>query len=141
VGRVLAGRRQLVVLEATGGLERLLVAALALANLPVAVVNPRQVREFARATGQLAKTDTLDAAVLAHFAEALRPTPHPLPDAQQQALAALGERCQQLVGMLTAQKQHLRQALPTVQAKVAAHIAWLEQAVRELDGELDQTLR
>jgi transposase len=141
VGRLHLLRPQLVVLEATGGLERLVVAALALANLPVAVVNPRQVREFARAAGHLAKTDALDAAVLAHFAQALRPTPRPLPDAQQQALAALVERRQQLVGMLTAEKNRLRQALPAVRVKVAAHIAWLEQALQELDGELDQTLR
>jgi transposase len=141
VGRLRPLRPQLVVLEATGGLERLVVAALALADVPVAVVNPRQVRAFARAAGHVAKTDTLDAAMLAHFAEALRPTPRPLPDAQQQALAALVERRQHLVGMLTAEKNRWRQALPAVQPKVAAHIAWLEHAVRELDGELDQTLR
>jgi transposase len=131
----------LIVLEATGGLERLVVAALALAGLPLAVVNPRQVRDFAKATGQLAKTDALDAAVLAHFAEAIRPTPRPLPDAQNQALAALVERRHQVVGMLTAEKNRLQQALPTVRPKVAAHIPWLEQALSELDGELDQTLR
>jgi transposase len=130
----------LVVLEATGGLERLVVAALALATLPVAVVNPRQVRDFAKATGQLAKTDALDAAVLAHFAEAIHPTPRPLPDAASQALAALVERRAQMVGMLTAEKNRLRQALPAVRAKVAAHIGWLEQAIKELDQELDQTL-
>src|SRR5262249_3583176 len=127
--------------EATGGLERLVVAALALADLPVAVVTPRQVREFARAAGHLAKTDALDAAVVAHFAEALRPTPRPLPDTQQQALATLVERRQQLVSMLTAEKNRVQQALPAVRPKVAAHIAWLEQALRELDRELDQTLQ
>jgi transposase len=132
---------QLIVLEATGGLERLAVAALALAGLPVAVVNPRQVRDFAKATGRLAKTDALDAAVLAHFAEAIRPQPRPLPDEQSQALAALVERRRQLVGMLTAEKNRLRQALPAVRAKVAAHIAWLEQALKEVDDELDQMLR
>jgi Transposase len=141
VGRLRPLRPQLIVLEATGGLERLVVAALALADLPVAVVTPRQVRDFARATGQLAKTDALDAAALAPFAEALRPTPRPLPDAQQQALAALVARRQQLVGMLTAEKHRLQQALPAVRAKVAAHIAWLEQALTEVDGELDRTLR
>ena len=141
VGRLRALRPQLIVLEATGGLERLVVAALALADLPVAVVNPRPVRDFARATGQRAKTDALDAAALAHFAAALHPPPRPLPDAQQQALAALVERRQQLVGMLTAEKNRLQQALPAVRAKVAAHSAWLEQALAELDGELDQTLR
>jgi transposase len=131
---------QLIVLEATGGLERLVVAALALAELPVVVVNPRQVRDFAKATGRLAKTDAVDAAVLAHFAQALQPTPRPLPDAATQALAALVERRHQLVNMLTAEKNRLKQALPAVHAKVAAHIAWLEQALAEIDGELDQML-
>jgi transposase len=131
---------QLIVLEATGGLERLVVAALALARLPIAVVNPRQVRDFAKATGRLAKTDALDAAALAHFAEAIRPEPRPLPDAQSQALAALVERRQQVVGMLTAEKNRLRQALPPVRPKVAEHIAWLEQALKELDRERDQML-
>jgi transposase len=141
VGRLRPLGPQLIVLEATGGLERLVVAALALAELPVAVVNPRQVRDFAKATGQLAKTDALDAAALAHFAEAIRPTPRPLPDEASQALAALVERRQQVVGMLTAEKNRVRQALPAVRAKVAAHISWLEQAIEELDGELDRTLR
>jgi transposase len=131
---------QLIVLEATGGLERLVTAALALAGLRVAVVNPRQVRDFAKATGRLAKTDAVDAAVLAHFAQALQPTAHPLPDAATQALAALVERRHQLVTMLTAEKHRLQQALPSVRAKIAAHIAWLEQALAEVDGELDQML-
>ncbi len=131
---------QLIVLEATGGLERLVVAALALAGRPVAVVNPRQVRDFAKASGRLAKTDALDAAVLAHFAEALRPEPRPLPDAASQALAALVERRHQLVGLLTAEQNRSRQALPAVRPHLAAHIAWLEQALRQLDGELDEHL-
>jgi transposase len=140
VGRLQPLVPRLIVLEATGGLERLVVAALALAELPLAVVNPRQVRDFAKATGQLAKTDALDAAVLAHFAEAIRPQMRVLPDAQSQALAALVERRRQLVGMLTAEKNRLGQALPPVRPKVAAHIAWLEQALKEWDAELDQTL-
>jgi transposase len=140
VGRLRPLDPELIVLEATGGLERLAVAALALAGLPVAVVNPRQVRDFAKATGRLAKTDALDAAVLAHFAAAIHPEPRPLPDAQSQALAALVERRRQVVGMLTAEKNRLQQALPPVRPKVAAHIAWLEQALKELDGELDQML-
>jgi len=135
---------ELIVLEATGGLERLVVAALALAGWPVAVVTPRQVRDFAKATGRLAKTDAVDAAALAHFAEAIRPPPRPLPDAQSQALAALGERRHQLVGMLRAEKNRLRQALPAVRPQIAAHSAahsaWLEQALREEDGEWDQML-
>jgi transposase len=131
----------LIVLEATGGLERLVVAALALAGLPLAVVNPRQVRDFAKATGRLAKTDALDAAVLAHFAEAIRPEPHPLPDDASQALAALVERRRQVVGMLIAEKNRYQQALPAVRPHLAAHIAWLEQALKDLDVELDASLR
>src|SRR5207249_1324399 len=92
----------LIVLEATGGLEVPLTGALAADGLPVVVVNPRQVRDFARATGQLAKTDALDAQILAHFAEVIRPAVRPLPDEQTQALAALATRRRQLVEMLTA---------------------------------------
>lgn len=140
VGRLRVLGPALIVLEAAGGLERLVVAGLALADLPVAVINPRQVRDFAKATGRLAKTDALDAAALAHFADAIRPEPRPLPDAASQALAALVERRRQVVGMLTAEKNRHQQALPPVRAKVAAHIAWLEQDLAELDIELDQTL-
>ena len=131
---------QLIVLEATGGLERCVVAALALAGLPLAVVNPRQARDFAKATGQLAKTDALDAAVLAHFAAAIHPTPRPLPDAHTQALAALVERRRQLVSMLTAEKNRWQQALPTVRSQIAVHVQWLQQALAQLDAELDQML-
>jgi transposase len=140
VGRLQAARPRLIVLEATGGLARLVVSALALARLPVAVVNPRQVRDFAKATGQLAKTDALDAAVLAHFAQAIQPPVRALPDAQSQTLAALVERRRQLVGMLTAEKNRHQQALQAVRPQVQAHIAWLEQALKDLDRELDQLL-
>jgi transposase len=131
---------RLMVLEATGGLERHVTAALAVAGFSVAVVNPRHVRDFAQATGRLAKTDAVDAAVLAHFAQALQPTAHPLPDAATQALAALVERRRQLVTMLTAEKNRLQQAFPPVRAKITAHISWLEQALADVDGELDQML-
>ena len=94
----------LVVLEATGGVELPLTSALVLVGLPVVVVNPRQVRDFAKATGQLAKTDAIDAHVLARFAEVIRPELRPLPDEQTQALAALVTRRQQLIEMLTAEK-------------------------------------
>ena len=97
----------LIVLEATGGLERLVTSALATAGLPVVVVNPRQARDFARATGQLAKTDALDARALAHFADVIRPTPRPLPDAQTQELRALVGRRQQLIGRRTAEQNRL----------------------------------
>ncbi|MGH7228414.1 MAG: IS110 family transposase, partial [Nitrospiraceae bacterium] len=98
---------EVIVLEATGGLEIPATSALASAALPVVVVNPRQVRDFAKAAGQLAKTDALDAQILAQFAEALRPAPRPLPDDHARALAALLTRRRQLVEMLTAEKNRL----------------------------------
>jgi transposase len=132
---------QLVVLEATGGYERAVVAVLAAARLPVVVVNPRQVRDFAKATGRLAKTDGLDAQVLAHFAEAVRPEPRPLSDEATQHLAALVERRAQLVTMLTAEKNRRQQALESVRLLIEAHIAWLEQALDQLNQDIDQALR
>lgn len=130
-----------VVLEATGGLEAPVAAALAAAGLPVAVVNPRHAREFAKATGQLAKTDVLDARMLAHFADAIRPALRPLPDAEQQRLAALLARRRQVVEMLVAERQRLRQARPAVRDRVAAHIAWLEAELADLDGDLDAAIQ
>jgi transposase len=123
----------LVVLEATGGREVPVAAALATAGLPVAVVNPRQVRDFARAIGQLAKTDALDAQVLARFAEVVRPQPRPLPDLQAQEFAALLTRRRQLVGMLTAERQRVHTAAPAVGAHIQRHVVWLEQELRDLD--------
>ncbi len=100
----------LIVLEATGGMEIPLTSALATAGLPVVVINPRQVRDFAKASGHLAKTDALDAQVLAQFAEVMRPQPRPLPDAETRALAARLTRRRQLVEMLTAEKNRLLSA-------------------------------
>lgn len=131
----------LVVLEATGGLQMPLAAALATAGLPLAMVNPRQVRDFARAIGRLAKTDRLDAQVLAHFAEAVRPTPYPLPDAQTQELTALLTRRHQVLEMLTAEKNRLRTARELVHRRVQDHICWLEQELADLDDDLERTLR
>jgi transposase len=131
----------LVVLEATGGLEWPLVAALAAAGLPVVIVNPRQVRDFARATGKLAKTDRLDATVLAHFAEAVRPEPRPLPDDTGRTLAALVARRRQLIEMLTAERNRRHTAPPAVRTEVDEHIAWLEQRVKRLDGDLERAVR
>jgi transposase len=128
----------LVVLEATGGLETPVAAALATAGLPVAVVNPRQVRDFAKATGRLAKTDRLDAAVLAHFAEAVRPAVRPLPDAAAQALDALLTRRRQLLQMLAAEKTRRHSAPPAVRPRIDRHLAWLEAELDELDRELRQ---
>ncbi len=129
-----------VVLEATGNLEVPAVAALAAAGLPVVVVNPRQVRDFAKATGRLAKTDALDAQVLAHFAEAVRPSQRPLPDAQTQKLAALTTRRNQVVSMLVAEKNRLGQAAAGVRPSIQAHIGWLEQELNDLDQGLRQTI-
>ncbi len=128
---------QVIVLAATGGYEAPVVAELCLAGLPVAVVNPRQVRDFAKASGPLAKTDRLDAQVLAHFAAALRPTPRPLPDAQAQELAALVERRRQLVAMRTAEQARLGVTrVPRVRAHIQAHLAWLDAEVAGLDADL-----
>ena len=132
---------QLIVLEATGGYERAVVATLAAAGLPVVVVNPRQVRDFAKALGRLAKTDGIDAQVLAHFAQAVHPEPRPVSDEASQRLAALVERRAQRIGMLTAQKNRRYQALDPVRSLLEKHIAWLEQALEQLNRDLDQTLQ
>jgi transposase len=132
----------LVVLEATGGYEVPVAAVLAAAGLPVAVVNPRQVRDFARATGRLAKTDALDAQMLALFGEAVRPPVRALPDEQAPALGELVARRRQLVEMLAAETNRQRQArAPQIQQRIAAHVAWLRAAVRELERELQATIR
>lgn len=117
----------LVVLEATGGHEHAVAAALAAANLAVAVINPRQVRDFARATGELAKTDALDAHILALFAERVRPEPRALPDAAQRALEALLSRRRQLIGMLVAERNRLLLADAAVQKSLTKHVRWLEK--------------
>ncbi|HLA18529.1 MAG TPA: IS110 family transposase [Dehalococcoidia bacterium] len=131
----------LVVLEATGGMEVPLVGAVAAAGLPVVVINPRQAREFARATGRLAKTDAIDAQVLAQFAEAVKPEPRPLPDAATQELSALMTRRRQLIDMLTAEKNRLRAAARAVRPSIQEHIAWLERRLVDLDRDLNQTIR
>ena len=131
----------LVLLEATGGLELPLVAALAAEALPVVVVNPRQVRDFARATGKLAKTDALDAAVLAHFAEAIQPPVRPLRDAETQELNSLTARRRQVMTMLVSEKNRLGAATSAVHPRIAAHITWLEQDLNDLDQGLRQMLR
>jgi hypothetical protein len=133
-------RPALITLEATGGYERAVVSALAGSGLPVAVVNPRQVRDFAKATGKLAKTDALDAAALAHFAEAVQPAPREAPREQDQALVAVLVRRRQVVTMLTAEQNRLHTAAAPVRERIAAHIAWLEEELATLDGELARTI-
>jgi transposase len=131
----------LIVLEATGGLELPLLGALVAAKLPVVVANPRQVRDFAKATGKRAKTDPLDAQVLAHFADVIRPAPRPLPDEQTHALAALLARRRQLLEMLTAEKNRLGSAHPSVRTRLRAHLTWLEREVAQTDRDLAHTIR
>lgn len=126
----------LVALEATGGYERPVLAALHAAGLPVALVNPRQIRDFAKATGKLAKTDRLDALAVARFAQAVQPLARPAPAPDAQILAAILARRRQLLEMLTAEQNRLRTALPVVQPQVQAHIAWLKAARDEVDHEL-----
>ncbi len=131
----------LIVLEATGGLEVPAVGAFALAELPVVVMNPRQVRDFAKASGKLAKTDSIDALVLAQFGQLMRPEPRPLKDEQTQELEALITRRRQLVEMLTAEKNRLGRALQKrMQRDIKAHITWLEKRLKDVNQDLQNTI-
>jgi len=144
VERLTALRPELIVLEATGGYELLVVAALVAAGLPVVVVNPRQVRDFAKATGQLAKTDLLDADMLALFAERVRPAIRPLPDAEAHELDALLTRRRQLLEMLQAERNRLGQVFSRgkpVTKSLTAHIAFLERELEKTDTELGDQVR
>jgi transposase len=131
----------LIVLEATGGYETALASAVALAGLPVAVVNPRQVRDFAKALGQLAKTDALDAGILALFAERLRPTPRTLPDEAHTELLALVTRRQQLLDMLIAERNRLAVARPSTKRSLDEHIRWLQARIRDTEQLLQAALK
>jgi transposase len=132
----------LVVLEATGGFEITVAGALAAAGLPLVVVNPRQIRDFARATGRLAKTDRLDAEAIAHFAEAVQPAPRPLPGAAAQALGELVARRRQLVEMITSEGQRRRQAHdPRLARRLDAHVMWLQKELAALETDLDAAVR
>jgi transposase len=132
----------LIVMEATGGYEAPVAAALATAGLAVAVVNPRQVRDFAKATGKLAKTDKLDAAVIAHFAEAVRPEVRPLPDEQTRELQALVVRRRQLVEMLVSEQSRLRMCTSTATKKdIQKHVDWLKKRVASHDDDIGHSVR
>ena len=142
VARLGAVAPALIVLEATGGFEISVAAALAAARLPVAVINPRQIRDFARATGKLAKTDALDAAVIALFAERIRPDLRPLPDAAARELAELLGRRRQVVEMLTAERNRLKQASANrLILRLQAHLSWLQQELSSADADLDTAIR
>ena len=130
-----------VVVEATGGLETSLAMALGAAGLPVTVVNPRQVRDFARATGRLAKTDKLDAQVLAQFGAAVQPPVRPLPDEARLELRALVARRQQLLEMITAEKNRMRRTTPGVRQRIQVHVQWLQAQLKELDRDQGDFLR
>ena len=145
IGSVLRRLRRedvaLVVLEATGGMERPAAAALAAAGVPVAVVNPRQVRDFAKATGRLAKTDRIDAVVLAHFAEAVRPESRPLADEHARELAAVLLRRRQILAMATAEANRARTAPKAVKRRIETHLRWLRKELERVNGELERAVK
>jgi transposase len=142
VARLKAARPQLVVLEATGGYEWLVAAALANEGVAVAVVNPRQVRDFAKATGQLAKTDKIDARILARFAEAIQPEPRPLPSPEAKELEEFLSRRRQIVDMLTMEKNRLAMAgTERMKKSLKRHIEWLEEALRRANDDIDKAVR
>ena len=145
VERLRVAAPELIVLEATGGYELVCVAALAAVGLPIVVVNPRQVRDFAKATGQLAKTDRIDADILALFAERVRPDVRPLPDAEAQELEALLARRRQLIEMLQAERNRLGQVFGRgkrqVKKSLKSHITYLERELRIADTDLGDMVR
>jgi len=131
----------LVVLEATGGVQRPVVRVLGQAGVPVAVVNPRQVRDFARAVGRLAKTDILDAEILAWFGEAVNPNPQPVPDETVQHLADLVSRRRQLVGIAAGEKNRAGTATREIRSAIEHHLRWLEGEIEKLDHQISQLQR
>lgn len=141
VQRLLALKPELVVLEATGGYEIPAVYALYQAMLPLAIMNPRVIRDFARAAGILAKTDKIDAQVLAHYAAAMRPQPRPLREAEQLELASLVSRRQQLQGMITMEENRRQMAIPRVRENIESHLSVLTKLLKELDREIDDLIR
>jgi transposase len=141
VGELVRLGVQLVAVEATGGFETVVVASLAAASLPVVVVNPAQVRAFARALGQRAKTDPIDAQVIAHFAAATRPQVRPLPDATTQALADLVTRRRQIIQMIVAERAREERASPRARKSIGRLLKTLQAELSELNGEIDETVR
>lgn len=141
VGRLNALGPVIIALEATGGFEAVVTATLAAAGLPVAVVNPAQVRSFAKALGQRAKTDPIDAGVIAHFAEATRPEPRPLPDAETQLLADLVQRRRQIIAMITAENQRAKRAPARLKKSIVRLLKALEKELASVDTDIDDAVR
>lgn len=141
VSRLEAVRPQLIVLEATGGYQHELAMALASAALPVVVVNPRQVRDFARSIGRLAKTDQIDAQVLAEFAARVRPEVRPIPGPETAALRALAVRRRQIVDMIAMEKNRRDSALKAIRPSIDQHIRTLERYLREIDADIHNQIR
>lgn len=134
-------RPVLIILEATGGYEMHSACALGAAKLPVSVINPRQARDFAKSLGRLAKTDKIDAIILAHFGEATRPEPRKMPDEQALELQGLLVRRRQLIDMIVAEKNRLTMAHPTIQERLREHIHWLGAELDDIDDNLHNILR
>ena len=131
----------LIVLEASGGYEAEVAGELADAGMPAVVINPRQTREFARATGRLAKTDTIDALALARFGQAVKPEVRPLPSKSEKELRALVDRRRQIVGMITSERNRLPKATVYVRRQIEQHVAWLQTQLDDLGGDLDQLIK
>lgn len=140
--KYLQGRKPaLVVMEATGGYQMLAASTLADAGIPVSVMNPKHVRDFAKAIGKLAKTDKIDAHVIAHFAEATKPEPRPLANKEQQALTAIMARRRQVVEMLVSEKNRLKQAHSSIAPAIQEHIQWLEANLKVIDKDMEQFIK
>lgn len=140
-GRLAVLKPKLIVLEATGGFQEMVASVLASHRLSVVVVNPRQVRDFAKAVGKLAKTDRIDASVLAHFAEAVKPEVRLLKDEESRELSALVTRHNQLSDMITAEKNRLKRAPRNIVKDLKQHIAYLEKRLKDNDDKLQKTIR
>ena len=131
----------LIVMEASGGYESGVAGELVDAGMPAVIINPRQTREFARATGRLAKTDTIDALTLARFGQAVQPQVRPLPGKKEKELRALVDRRRQIVDMITAERNRRPKATPYVRQQIEQHIAWLQSQLDDLGDDLDQFIK
>lgn len=144
IGRVVELAKEeevsLIVMEATGGLEVAVASECGLSGIPTAVMNPRQIRDFARATGRLAKTDAIDAEVIASFGQSVKPDARALPDEQARRLKALVARRRQVVGMITSERNRLKRAHPGVGERVHKHIAYLKEELEEVEGEMERLI-